>query len=258
MERLTPAERAALVAPLAGGILFGLGPLLLPDAMARLTGYAGDDPIVARYAGAATLGYAVALALGIAEARARPIRFVLLATLVFNLGSLFACVNEIAAGTARPVVYLIVVADIVITAIAVVVLRGHAHPPAARDVGRWVVVVIGILTVPAATFGLFPLFAPAQFATVFGQHGTDVFLFRQAGAATLGYAAMGVAGVRSGRWNSIRLPVLMALVFNACAFAATASQIIALGELNLLTAVVAPASAVASVATALILVLRGR
>ena len=68
--------------PLAGGIAFGLGPLLLPQTMAEYTGFAGNDPLVGRYAGAATLGYAVALAVGIAEGRAYPLRLVMLATLV--------------------------------------------------------------------------------------------------------------------------------------------------------------------------------
>ena len=257
VERLSAAERVALLVPLAGGLAFGLGPLLLPQTLAGLSGYSGDDPLIARLAGAATLGYAVALALGINEGRARPLRFVLLATLVFNIGSLFACSVEIVSGGARPIVYLILVADVVIIAIAAALLRGHAEPPAARDVGNWVVTLLAILTVPATIFGLFLLLAPQSFATLFGYHGTDAFVFRQAGAATLGYAAMGVAEIRSGRWHGIRLPVVMALVFNSAAFLATAYHMAALGEVNLLTIVVAPASLFATIATALILTLRG-
>ncbi|HYY55568.1 MAG TPA: hypothetical protein VFA01_09320 [Candidatus Dormibacteraeota bacterium] len=244
--------------PLAGGIAFGLGPLLLPQTMAEYTGFAGNDPLVGRYAGAATLGYAVALAVGIAEGRARPLRLVVLATLVFNLASLFACVLEIVAGSPRPVVYVILIAGVVITVIAALVLRAHREPAAGRDVGAWVVPVLAILTALAAVFGLLPLLAPQQFAALFGQHGTDTFVFRQAGAATLGYAAMGVAEVRAAQWELIRLPIAMALAFNAAAFAATLYHLAAFAEVNLLTVLVAPASLFATVATALILVRGGR
>ncbi|OLC57257.1 MAG: hypothetical protein AUH85_03900 [Chloroflexi bacterium 13_1_40CM_4_68_4] len=263
VERLSAAERVALVVPLAGGSVFGLGALLLPQSTAALTGYAGADPLIARYAGAATLGYAVALAFGVWEGRARPLRFVLLATLAFNVASLFACLVEIASGQARPVVYAILVSGVVIIAIAAAVLRGHAEPPAARDVGTWVVTLLAILTVPAAIFGLFPLLAPAQFAVLFRLNGTDTFLFRQAGAATLGYAGMGIAEARSGRWNSLRLPVLMALVFNSVSFVASAFEIGGQvgsegGFETWLPFVVAPVSLFATVATALILQVRGR
>jgi len=54
-----------------------------------------------------------------------------------------------------------------------------------------------------------------------GFHGTDVFLIRQAGAASLGYAVMGIYGLRSGVWQELRLPLVMAIIFNGFSFLAS-------------------------------------
>src|SRR5262249_1031197 len=106
-SQLTPWQRWALVVPLAGGAGFGLLPLLVPVQIATATGYSGDDPFVGRLAGAATFGYAVALALGIREGRWPALRAVVVATLTFNIISLIACAIEIGADRATAVVFLI-------------------------------------------------------------------------------------------------------------------------------------------------------
>ena len=55
-----------------------------------------------------------------------------------------------------------------------------------------------------------------------GFHGTDVFLIRQAGAASLGYAVIGYLVVRyGGTWLEVRLPLIMALIFNGFSFIAS-------------------------------------
>ncbi len=258
MDRLSAAERALLLLPLAGGVVFGLGPLLLPSSFALATGYSGDDPLVGRYAGAATFGYAVALAIGIALGAWSPLRLVVAAVLVFNLASVYACLAEIIAGTARPVVFLILATSIVLVAITAWLLRRRRGATGSGPtVSDWVIFVIVLLTIAAATFGLLPLFGPVPFAAYFGLVGTDTFLFRQAGAATLGYAVMGILESRSGAWTEIRLPAVMGLVFNGASLLASLVAA-ASGERSLLVLIVTPASLVATLATAAVLARRGR
>ena len=60
----------------------------------------------------------------------------------------------------------------------------------APDIASWVVPFIVIGIIMSAIFGLVPLFYP-QFNQVFGFKVTDIFLYGQAGAATLGYACHG-------------------------------------------------------------------
>ncbi len=258
MDRLSALERALLLLPLAGGMVFGLSPLLVPQSFALATGYSGDDPLVARYAGAATFGYAVALVPGIRDGLWRPLRLVVVAVLVFNLASLYACAAEIVAGVARPVVFLILVTSVLLVAIGGWLLARHDVPPEEKqDVSDWVLFLLLVLTIGATAFGLLPLLGPTQFARYFGLVGTDTFLFRQAGAATLGYAAMGLLEMRSGRWDEIRLPAAMGLAFNGASF--LASLLALLGDdASSLVVIVTPASLGATVAFAAALARRGR
>lgn len=252
---LSTAERWSLAVPLAGGTVFGLLPLLIPTAFAQAVGYAGNDPYVGRLAGAAALGYPVALFLGIRDGAWAPLRAVVVATLTFNLVSLIACAIEILAGRAQPVVYLIAVASILITAITGRLLQRHgARPQGPRDVATYVVGLAVLGTIAAATFGLTPQF-PGISAPLLGYDGTDEFMYRQAGAATAGYAVMGIWELRSLRWVEIRLPTVMALVFNGLAFVAS---LLELGAITVGVALVAPASLLFTVGTALALMRRGR
>jgi hypothetical protein len=68
MDRMSGWQRLLLFLPVPGALGFGLGPLLAPVLMARALGYSGDDPYLTRLAGAATLGYGVALLLGLIRA----------------------------------------------------------------------------------------------------------------------------------------------------------------------------------------------
>lgn len=252
---LTALERWLLAIPLAGGAVFGLLPFLIPTTFATVTGYVGDDPYVARLAGAATFGYAVALFLGIRDGRWASLRAVVVATLTFNVVSIVACVIEIAAGRAQPVVYLIGVTSVVITAITLTALGRHGATPAGpRDVAGYVVALAVLATIAAATFGVTPQL-PKLTGPLGGYHGTDEFLYRQAGAATFGYAVMGIWELRSLRWEELRLPTVMALVFNVLAFVAS---LLELGALTVSVALVAPASLLFTVGTAVALVRRGR
>lgn len=220
--QLSRAERYLLALPMLGGIVFGILPLLFPGVLAALTGYPGNDRYIYWLAGAATFGYAVALGLGIRQGAWAPVRLLVIAVLTFNLASLYACVSEIAGGAAQPIVYLILVTSLSFVAICAALLLTHREGPAEPpEIARWVVWFLLIATILAATFGLLPLLATHLFGTTFGFQATDVFLYRQAGAATLGYAVMGIFELRSRRWDVIRLPAIMAGVFNGLSFLAS-------------------------------------
>src|SRR5712692_3385822 len=94
----------------------------------------------------------------------------------------------------------------------------------ARDVAQWVVIVLVLATLSAATFGITPLF-PRQFASFFGYAGTDEFVYRQAGAACFGYAVLGIGELRSRRWSECALASAMAVVFNGLGFVASAVEV---------------------------------
>jgi len=68
---------------------------------------------------------------------------------------------------------------------------------------------------------------------------------------------MGIQELRSRHWDDMRLPNVMALVFNGLAFVASAFEILA-GRATLLVYLVAVAAGFFTVAIAAILVRRGR
>jgi hypothetical protein len=83
-----------------------------------------------------------------------------------------------------------------------------------------------LLIAAGAFFGLAPLLLPAQFASLFGFAGTDVLMYRLAGAATFGYGVGLALGYRAS-WPSLRVAIAATSVFNfgsllACAIAITA------------------------------------
>ena len=255
-SRLTGLERWLLALPLAGGLVFGLFPLLVPVAFASFTGFPGNDPFIYRLAGAATFGYAVALAFGLRQATWAAVRLVVIAVLTFNLASLYACSFELLSpstnGGVRPIVYLILATSIAFVAMTGTLLYRHrtdARP--GPDIAPWVVSFIVIATILTTIFSLIPLFYP-QLNSLFGFKVTDLFLYRQAGAATLGYAVMGVFQLRSRSWQEIRWPSVMAMMFNGLSFLASLLTII-LGEAFLLPALVAVASLGVTVASVVVL-----
>jgi hypothetical protein len=218
-DRLSRNESAFVALPTAAGFVFGLLPLLVPTQFASVSRFPGNDTYGYRLAGAATLGYGVALVLALREGRWTPLRPLVAATLTFNLASLFACGVEIAAGTATWIVYLITVASVLFVAGTALLLVRHGSPaPVHPDIGPVFTLLLAALSVVALLAGVFPLAAPVQYGHFFGLRATDIFLYRQAGAATLGYAVLGVFMLQSRRASDIRFGVVMAVVFNAAAF----------------------------------------
>jgi hypothetical protein len=240
--RLSNLERILLLLPMAGGLVFGVFPLLLGGAFGAVLGAPGNDSFVYRLAGAATLGYAVALIMGLRQGDWSPLRLVLIGTLTFNLASIFACLVQIMAGNSNLTVYLIFGTSIAITAITAWILNRHTggERPAA-DVSVWYIRFLVLGAVLSGAFGLLPLLIPVFGAKLLGFQGTDVFLIRQAGAASLGYAVMSLVGIRSGVWTEIRLPLIMALVFNGFSFIASVVALLS-GEPALISIVIGAAS----------------
>lgn len=255
--RLTAAERAVLVVPLLGGAVFGLAPFFVQPLFASMTGASGDDPYVYRLAGAATFGYAVALAMGIAAGGWTALRAVVVATLVFNVVSILACLVEILLGRAQPVVYLILATSIFISATTTwLISRRRESWTAPRDVVTAVVIVIAFATVAAAIFGTLPQLV-GVIAAPFGYRGTDEFVYRQAGAATLGYAAMGIVEIRAPQWDRMALPTVMALTFNGMSVVASVVSIVA-GDATPVTYLIGVAATAFTATFIVVLARRGR
>jgi hypothetical protein len=240
--RLSALERALLLLPTAGGLVFGVFPLLLGGAFGATLGAPGNDSFIYRLAGAATLGYAVALIMGLQKGDWAPLRLVVIGTLAFNLASIYACLAHILTGTASFYVYLIFGTSIVITAITRWLLSRHPSEVQTKpDVSVWYIRFLVLGAILSGTFGLLPLLIPVLGAGLTGFQGTDVFLIRQGGAASLGYAVMSILGIRSGAWEEIRLPLIMALVFNGFSFVASVVALFS-GEPVLMSVVIGAAS----------------
>jgi hypothetical protein len=240
--KLSTLERVLLLLPTAGGLIFGLLPFLLGGAFGAAFGYPGNDSFIYRLAGAATFGYAVALIMGLRQADWAPLRLVVIATLTFNLASIYACVSELAAGGSNIFVYLILGTSIAITAITLGLLSRHPGGTKAESEFSTMYIRFSVLgTILSGLFGLLPLLFPVQPAQLMGFHGTDVFLIRQAGAASLGYAVMGLLAIRSGVWSETRLPLIMGLVFNGFSLIASVIALLS-GEPVLITLVIGAAS----------------
>jgi hypothetical protein len=216
---------------IVAGLFFGLAPLLAPKWFADFTGFRAEDLFVYRLAGAATLGYGVALLAGF-RASWREIRILVASTAVFNAASIAACLVAIVQGGAQWIVYVILLASVLFTAGTGYLLL---HPPVAsgeaagpvggRDVASWVVALFAVGTLASLVFGLGPLVFGGAFGRTLGYPGFDDFIYRQAGAATLGASVGGMLALQSQRWREIWLPALAAITFNAASVAAALVEI---------------------------------
>jgi len=242
MATLSQTDRWLLLLPTAAGILFGLGPFLLGGSFGMLFGFPGNDSFLYRCAGAAAFGYPVGLVLGLRQQSWSALRLPVIATLTFNLASIFACAMEILSGKALPIVYVIALASIAITAITLSLLMRYSDEPRpAPDISpllRYGLILGGVL---AGVFGLLPLLIPTQFSQLVGYKGTDAFVIRQAGAASLGYGVMAFLALKSGTWQEVRIPTVMALIFNGLGFVASVIALLA-GDPIFIVALIGAAS----------------
>jgi len=247
-----------LALPLVGSAALGVPLYVFPRPFASFAGLAGDDTFIYELGGAAMLGYAVALALGARGGLWPPLRFVVLATYVFAALGFLAGFASLASGQLNGIALLVLIWSVVVAwAIGQVLVAHRGARAGPRDVATWVVIVLALATLSAAVFGLGPQF-PGPFAAFAGYRGSDEFIYRLAGAACFGYAAMGIQELRSLNWDDMRLPNVMALVFNGLAFVAALFEIFAPGRATPLAILVALAAGFFTVAIAAILVRRGR
>ena len=209
-----------LVLLILAGLFFGLAPLLLPTQFGDATGFRAEDLFLYRLAGAATLGYGVAVGVGF-RAPWRELRILIASTAVFNGASIAACLVTIAQGGAQWLIYVILVASILFTAGTLSLLASPPLGPGERrgpdgspDVAQWIVALFAIGVLASLVFGLGPLVAGGGFGRALGYPGLDDFIYRQAGAATTGACVGGLLALQSQRWREIRLAAVAALTFN--------------------------------------------
>jgi hypothetical protein len=244
---------------LAGGF-FGLAAFIAPATFASLTGFAGTDVFTYRLAGAATFAYAAGLAAG-TRASWVELRIPIASTLAFNLASIVACLVALNGGGAQPIVWVILLASVVFSAGTSQLLRrppeaGKARAELERPIADWLVWLYVIGVAAAAVFGLGPLLLGGQFGVLVGASGDDPFVYRQAGAATLGAAVGGILVLQSRRWSATRLPTLMAVTFNGLSVIAAIIEI--LGGAQPVAWLILAAAGVTTIGMGLALARKGR
>lgn len=258
-DRLFPLLLLLLI---TAGAFFGIAPFLLPAQFASLTGFAGLDVFAYRIAGAASMGYAVGLAVGY-RAPWEALRIPIAATAVFNLASIVACLIAILAGGAQWVVFVILPTSILFSAAC---LYYYRRPPSNRRslaasadhaLAPWVVGLFVIGTIAALFFGLVTLVAAGAFGKAVGAPGLDDFVYRQGGAATLGAGIGGALVLVDRRWSSARIPTVMALTFNGLSVIAALLDIAA-GTAHPLTFVILAAAGLVTVGSTVALWRGGR
>ena len=252
-----------LVLLILAGLFFGLAPLFLPKQFGDVTGFQAQDLFVYRLAGAATLGYGVALLLGF-RAPWRELRIIVASTAVFNAASIAACLVAIAQGGAQWLVYVSLLASILFTAGTLLMLanppemaRDEAGVGGTPDAAPWIVALFAIGVLASLVFGLGPLILGGGFGRALGFPGFDDFIYRQAGAATAGACVGGILVLLSRKWPEIRLAAVAALTFNLASAIAAVVEI-ARGQAEPVTYVIFGAASLVTIGMALALQRGGR
>lgn len=223
-----PVYRALLLVQVAAAGFFGAYPFLFPDSFASVFGFDGAEPFVYRLLGAASLGYAASALIGFRRPIWSEHRIPAVASLTFNAAAVLAAVISLLSGDGQFLVLFILVAASAFSLITAYWLVRNQGPPASPtpEIGGAVRALLAGGTAAAAFFGLAPLLAPQTFASVVGLAESDLFIYRLAGAATLGYATAGVLEVMSTAATTVRLQVRAALVFNALGAVAAAMYLL--------------------------------
>jgi hypothetical protein len=221
----SPLFRALLAVQVVVAGAFGVIPFLVPGFSAELTGFSGAEPFIYRLAGAASCGYAVAAGLALVQPRWHRMRIPTIATLAFNVGAVVAAVITLVEGGRQFIVFFILVAALGFALVSAYLLWRNVGPaPRASDPGvaPWFRLLLGAATAAALVFGLGPLLVPGVLASVGGFADTDHFVYRMAGAGTLGYAVAGLWEMRAVFRVEITLQVAAALAFNGLSAVAAA------------------------------------
>jgi hypothetical protein len=211
--------RILLVVQVLVAGLFGLAPLVFPDTFAQLTGGAQSESVVARIAGAATFSYALMALVGLVRPRWAELRIPTIATFTFNLAAVAGALITLGEGDTRPIVFAVAVAATVFALLAGYWLyrnEGNDGDLGQRlEAGFRATLVLG--TSVAIFFGAAPLFMTRLFAEAVSLPTEDLFIYRMAGAAVLGFGVAGIFELLAGRWVPARVTVLGGVAFNALA-----------------------------------------
>lgn len=212
-----PIFRALLGVQVLAAAFFGVAPFIAPETFATFGGLEGTEALPYRLGAAGTLGYAVAALLALRRPRWEELRIPMVATCAFNAAAVLAMVLSLAGGESAWIVWFILIAASVFTLLSGYWLVRDEGPAPVHivPVGGTFRIVLVLATIAAAVFGVVPLIAPEPAASLAGLDTAELFPYRLAGAATLGYAAAGVLQVRARAAAAIRLQVIAALVFNA-------------------------------------------
>lgn len=251
-----PVFRLLLGVQVLATIVFGLVPLIVPSLFAEVTGYSGDDELIYRLAGAATTGYFVAALAALAGRWSwADLRIAMVATATFTGAAALGCLLAFVGGDGHWVVLLVLAAAAAFILAAGYWLRRDEGPetPVGSPIDATGRAILALASLSAAVFGLLGLLAPAQFASLFGLAGTDAWIYRMAGAATLGYAVAGVLEIRAAGHRRIAVQNFAAIAFNATS-AAVCWMSVAVGGGGL----AAPVIAVAATLFTVLLIRTGR
>ena len=236
-------ERALLVLPAVVGLVLGFFPLLLPALFARVALFPARDFFAYQFAGAGTLGYGVALTIGLFQKDWLAVRLPVIGILVFNLASLYACGVRIFTEPNPPYsVYVVLGASLLFVALSGLLLLLHRGTPRPESnlasLPLRIFFMVG--AVAAATFGLLPLFVPGLFTLFHLVADPDLsFIARLAGASSLGYAAVSVLALSALNTRELPLIGVMAAVFNGVSAIVSIPYIFS-GEVVFLPWVIAP------------------
>jgi hypothetical protein len=233
-----------IAAILAANGLIGLALFLLPQDVARFSGFVGQDLFLYRLTGAASIGSSVALLASLRDGW-RGLRIPIAGMAVFAAGSIVACIVWIvtsAQGEATAVAYAALVVSAIDLGLAALLLTsppsGGEQPGAGSpDVSDWIVWLVGFGSIAAVgTGGLALLLGGAGGTLLAGYSGTDSIIYREVGAMTLGSAFAGLLALRSRRWHEVRGALLGAFTFNGLSLVAAVLEIgRGAGGLNLLS-----------------------
>lgn len=246
-DQLSSLERALLVVPFIYCLVLGILMLFFPTQFAANFGYSLKNLYLYALVGAVTVGYLPGLLLAILQGEWSPIRIVVISLLVFGVASLFGVAVAFVTGAAGSFAYLMLVVSLVVIGMSAWMLNRHRDAPhSAPDTAAWLKYMIIFLTVAAFGTGTLFTLAPAQVSQLFGFNGTDELVFRFGGAATLGFAVMGVIELRNLSWRELRIPSMNALAFNGVGLVATVLSILR-GDPILLLLVILLVNVVATV-----------
>ncbi|MEX0698468.1 MAG: hypothetical protein WD354_01930, partial [Acidimicrobiia bacterium] len=138
------------------------------------------------------------------------------AAYTFNAAAVVAALMTLFESRGNFWVWFILIAAAAFVLVLIYVTRRDEGPPAPDqpNLDRLATVLLAVASLAAAFFGLAPLLAAEWFASFAGFDPSDIFIYRLAAAATLGYAFGGYLSIRDGRWEAIRVQNLAAIVFN--------------------------------------------